>query len=125
MTLRIELPLRIESVANGSHGHWRTKAGRTKRQREAVQLAIPKHKLPGLPCEVKLIRLAPRRLDGDNLQSGFKAVRDGVADRMGIKDNDPRVTWVYDQRRGEARQYGCVIEISPMPETRFSESACG
>jgi len=111
MTFSIELPIRIESEANG-RGHWAAKAGRAKRQREQMQLLIPKHKLPGLPCAVTLTRIAPRRLDGDNLQSGFKAVRDGIADRMGIKDNDPRVTWAYDQRRGAPNQYACRIDIA-------------
>lgn len=118
MTFMIELPLRIESEANGRE-HWGAKAGRVKRQRDQMALMIPKHRLPGLPCTVTLTRIAPRHLDGDNLQSGFKAVRDGIADRLGIKDNDPRVTWLYAQRRGPPKQYACHIEITK------TEAACG
>ncbi len=67
----------------------------------------------GLPCEVHLTRLAPSGgLDFDNLVSSGKAVRDGVADALGVKDNDRRVTWHYDQRpSGKRGVWGVVIEI--------------
>jgi hypothetical protein len=60
---------------------------------------------------VTLIRVAPRKLDDDNLQSGFKALRDGIADRLGVKDNDPRVKWKYDQVRGRAKEYAARVRI--------------
>lgn len=120
MTFRLTLPLRIESVAN-LREHWGARAGRAKRQREQVGFAVPKHKLPGLPVTVILTRIAPRRLDGDNLQSGCKALRDGIADRLGVNDNDPRVTWRYEQERGEPGEYAVRIEIEaldPVSELR-------
>jgi crossover junction endodeoxyribonuclease RusA len=110
MSFSIELPIRIESEANGRE-HWAPKMNRVKMHRQAA-IAIPKHKLPGLPCMVTLTRIAPRRLDGDNLQSGFKALRDGIADRMGVKDNDPGVTWVYAQERAAPKVYACRISIT-------------
>lgn len=100
----VMLPLRIESVAN-KREHWAKRHRRTKAHREAA-IAIPTHPLP---CSVTLIRIAPRMLDGDNLQSGFKALRDGIADRLGVKDNDPRVQWNYRQVRGDPRQYAVHI----------------
>lgn len=105
----IELPLRIHSVANRRE-HWATRARRTKRDRAAA-LAIPRHWLPELPCVVTLTRIAPRKLDDDNLQSGFKALRDGVADRLGVDDADPRVTWRYHQERGQAGEYAARVEV--------------
>lgn len=102
----VELPLRIESCAN-KREHWATRARRTKQHRLAA-LAVPAHPLP---CVVTLIRVAPRALDGDNLQSGFKALRDGIADRLGVKDNDPRVAWKYDQVRGKAKEYAARVSI--------------
>lgn len=104
----IELPLRIESVAN-KREHWAVKARRTKAHRLAA-LAVPAHPLP---CVVTLIRVAPRALDGDNLQSGFKALRDGIADRLGVADNDPRVKWQYAQVRGKAKEYAARVRIEP------------
>ena len=104
----IELPLRIESVAN-KREHWATRSRRTKAHRLAA-LAVPVHPLP---CVVTLIRVAPRALDGDNLQSGFKALRDGIADRLGVADNDPRVEWRYAQARGKAKEYAARVRIEP------------
>jgi hypothetical protein len=102
----IELPLRIESCAN-KREHWSVRARRTKARRLAA-LAVPVHPLP---CVVTLIRVAPRQLDDDNLASGFKALRDGIADRLGVKDNDPRVTWRYAQVRGKAKEYAARVRI--------------
>lgn len=105
----IELPLRIESVANRRE-HWTTRSRRTKAHRLAA-LAVPVHPLP---CVVTLTRVAPRRLDGDNLQSGFKALRDGIADRLGVDDADPRVRWEYDQVRGQHKEYAARVRIRPL-----------
>jgi hypothetical protein len=67
---------------------------------------------------VTLTRLAPSRgLDDDNLAASLKAVRDGVADALGLaEDRDPRVTWRYAQANGRAvlglpSGYGVRIEI--------------
>jgi P2-related tail formation protein len=50
-------------------------------------------------------------LDGDNLQSGFKAVRDGVADWLGIDDGSQLVEWEYRQRPGTVKTYKVEIEV--------------
>jgi hypothetical protein len=39
-------------------------------------------------------------MDGDNSIGSLKAVRDGVADALGIDDGDPRLTWEYRQETG-------------------------
>jgi hypothetical protein len=41
-----------------------------------------------------------RGLDDDNLRSALKAVRDGVADALGVDDRDPRLSFHYHQRPG-------------------------
>lgn len=102
----IELPLRIESEAN-RRDHWGDKARRVKAHRFAA-IAVPVHPLP---CVVTLVRVAPRALDDDNLRSGFKALRDGIADRLGVKDNDPRVEWRYRQERGKRKEYAARVDI--------------
>ena len=58
-----------------------------------------------------LTRIAPRQLDGDNLQSAFKATRDGVADWLGIDDGDKRLDWQYRQRSGGAKVYAVELEV--------------
>lgn len=67
-------------------------------------------------CSVKLIRVAPRRLwdTSESAPSALAAVRDGVADSLGVDDRDAeeggRVAWSYGQEQGP---YGVRIELSP------------
>lgn len=105
----IELPIRIESEQN-RRDHWSVRGRRVKQHRLAA-LAVPIHPLP---CIVTITRIAPRKLDShDNLRSGAKALVDGIADRLGVKDNDPRVEWRYAQARGRAKEYAVRVEIEP------------
>jgi hypothetical protein len=103
------VPLRIESVAN-LREHWSKRAKRAKMQREAIGWHLGKAR-PALPCVVNLTRIAPRPLDGDNLQGGFKAVRDGIADWLGVDDGSESVGWVYRQRKGAPKQYAVEVEF--------------
>lgn len=65
-----------------------------------------------LPVVATLVRIAPRSLDGDNLQTCLKAERDGVGDALGLKsDADPRVTWWYAQERGGVGEYAVRVEL--------------
>lgn len=96
MTQNVTLPVGTVSEANG-RDHWRVKARRTKRHRMTARAMCPD---AGLPCTVRLVRLSTRTLDDDNLRGALKAIRDGVADRLGVDDRDPRVRWEYDQERG-------------------------
>lgn len=108
----IELPIRIESTLN-KREHWAAKAKRVQSQRTAAHWMCQAHpSRPALPVVVRLIRIAPRELDTDNLAGGFKAVRDGIADWLGIDDNDPRVGWTYAQERGEPLQYSVRVEFA-------------
>jgi hypothetical protein len=113
MTIRIEVPLTLPSVAN-LREHWAAKAKRVKAQRLVVawRLKLVRDVLTPPPNVVTLIRVAPRRLDDDNLASAFKAVRDEVAKHIGIDDGDQRVAWRYAQAKGKA----CVfIDFEVLP----------
>lgn len=63
------------------------------------------------------VTLPMRTLSEANARSHW--TRDGVADALGVDDRDPRVEWVYGQRRGSAKDatlalgYGVSIEILP------------
>jgi hypothetical protein len=109
MTLLI--PLRLPSAAN-LREHWRVKAKRTQAQRQLVALYIGGKPRPALPVVVTLTRIAPRALDGDNLQGAFKAMRDEVARFLGVPDNHPAVTWEYGQRRGGVGEYAVAIVVA-------------
>lgn len=109
------LPIHIVSAMN-LREHWTVRSKRTKGQRIAARLAVqaaPRFKAIQLPVVVTLTRIAPRQLDDDNLASGFKAIRDGVADALGTDDRNPGVTWRYAQQKGEPREYAMTITITP------------
>lgn len=104
--ISITLPVRAVSTLN-MREHWAARAKRAKAHRRAT-LAVPK--MP-VPCVVTLVRLGKRMLDDDNLLGALKHVRDGVADRLGVDDADPRVTWEYGQEI--AKGYAVRVEIAP------------
>lgn len=109
----VKLPLRLVSLTN-QREHWATKARRAKAQRTPVALTLRAWlvgKKP--PLEIMICRVAPRALDGDNLQAACKHVRDGVADALGVDDGHPGLTWRYEQHRGGPKEYAVIIEIAP------------
>ena len=110
MTTRIYLPLRVVSEAN-AHTHWRVRQKRAKAQRHALAYAWNVSDMPTghKPTEVTLVRLAPRKLDSDNVVGAFKHVRDEVALLCGFDDRDESVTWSYAQER--APEYGVRVEV--------------
>ena len=96
------LPLRLESSAN-LREHWRARAARSKVYRDMSRaICRPPDWAETAKIQVIMWRIAPSQgLDDDNLAAAFKAVRDGIADRLGLKnDRDPRVKWEYRQSRG-------------------------
>jgi hypothetical protein len=68
---------------------------------------------PAFPLVVTLTRVTPRELDdGDNLATSLKAVRDGVADYLGLRsDRDPRVAWRYAQTHGAPHEYAVRVAL--------------
>jgi hypothetical protein len=109
----VSLPLRIVSEAN-ARDHWTKSAKRAREQRGVTAFAL-RPKLtsavvkPQRMTVVTLTRQGPRSLDSDNLQRALKAVRDGVADALGMDDADPRIEWRYGQER--SKTYGVMVVI--------------
>lgn len=110
--IAIKLPLKPRSLNKSLYEHWSKTHRIAKKQRETTHLAL-KRKLKGVlpPVIVTLTRIAPRPLDGDNLQGSFKHIRDGVADALRLDDADSRITWSYAQERGKPKEYAVMIEI--------------
>jgi len=104
--MTVDLPLRLSSTPN-LREHWATRARRVRRERAAA-LAVPKHPLP---CVVTLTRHGPRLLDDDNVVGAFKALRDGIADRLGVDDADTRVAWRYEQ--AVRPEHGVTVTLEP------------
>jgi hypothetical protein len=87
---------------------------RVQRERGLTRWMLGARVKGWLPVTVTIVRIGKGRLDGDNLQTAAKAVRDGVADALGVRDNHPQVLWVYEQLRGP--EYRVRIEIErPQP----------
>src|SRR5574343_1888991 len=110
--LTISLPIKLVSVAN-LRLHWAAKAKLVKGHRSRTRVALSNEAPipPSTPLAVVLTRIAPRRLDSDNLASAFKGVRDGVADWLGVDDGHKDIQWVYEQRAAGPKGYGIEVEV--------------
>lgn len=102
----VEVPIKTVSELNRRE-HWAARARRVKAQRSAVTLALRCSRvqpadelLPATRLRVLLVRVGARRLDGDNLQGALKAVRDAVAEWIGVDDGSQVYEWVYAQETG-------------------------
>lgn len=60
---------------------------------------------------ITLIAVRQKRLDDDNLAGGFKALRDAIADSLGIDDGDPRIEWIYRQQVGP-KPHGTIVMVT-------------
>jgi hypothetical protein len=107
--MNVLVPVRTVSEANVRH-HWRQRHARAAEQRFMTRALVRGHRgRLALPVTVTFVRLGSRDLDDDNLRGALKAVRDGVADAFDLaNDNDPRITWKYEQARGG---YGVRVVI--------------
>lgn len=111
--IELTLPVRLVSLLNARE-NWRAKAARAKAQRSTARNAMfqIRDAVPNaFSLRVTITRIAPRELDDDNLAGSGKHVRDGIADALGIDDRDPRVKWLYAQRKGKPREYACHVRI--------------
>lgn len=119
--LEVEIPLRIVSVAN-LREHWAAKHRRTSSHRSGAALAVRAalrrwavgSAVAGWNCVTLARIIGPRgrTLDDDNLRSAFKAVRDGVADALGINDGSREWRWEYREERG--KQWAVKIRIEAL-----------
>jgi hypothetical protein len=126
-TLTVDVPGPIASAAN-LREHHAQKSARVKSQRDcadAVTLAALRTQRPSLslPLVVVLTRLAPRRLDTDNLAHATKAHRDGVtkalarylkdAKQPAPSDDSDRLRWLYDQVPARGGEEALRVSIYP------------
>ena len=110
MKVSYTIPVRTPSASN-LREHWRARHRRTKAQRRAAYYASL---AAGVPlaresATVRMTRVSPRRLDDDNVRGALKAVRDGIADALGVDDADERVRWEYDQ--SVSRKAHVVVDV--------------
>ena len=96
------IPIRTISEAN-NRDHWSKKARRAKGQRLMARLLTLSNLSKKLErYVVTLTRIGKRKLDTDNLARSMKAIRDGIADAIGVDDGDERLRWEYEQKIGKS-----------------------
>lgn len=112
--IEFEYPFRLPSLAN-LRLHWRAMARLKKEQKRALVLAWGAWGAvcPPFPVRVTFTRVAPSKLDDDNLAIAFKYKRDQLAALFGLKDDaGPEVQWRYAQTKNKTpRYYGVRITI--------------
>lgn len=86
------LPRRYTEVWNGQH--FRTVAKSAPRKPESLRETIG----DWTPSTVTFTRIGPAELDDDNVVIGCKAVRDGVAQALGVDDRPPLFIAKYAQQ---------------------------
>lgn len=106
--VRFHIPIRLPSLANMSHLHWRKLTNIKNKQKLATKVCIAGKDIPPAPIIVIITRIGPRKLDDDNLASACKYVRDQIASQVGVDDGSDQYTWMYNQKIGE---YGVDVEI--------------
>lgn len=107
--MRYHIPIKLPSLANLSHQHWRKLSKLSRSQKIATAIAIYGRQIPTLPLLVTITRIGPRKLDDDNLASACKYVRDAIAKKIGVDDGSDQYTWRYNQAIGK---YGVDVEIT-------------
>lgn len=113
--MKVEVPIKTVSEANKRGHHWSAKRDRVAKQRRRALLGLLSlGKPPSPPLVVTLTRIIGKygkRYDpGDNLPASLKAVRDAVADWLGVDDRyEDLVRYEYAQEKGTA--YAVRIEI--------------
>lgn len=113
------IPVKTTNPLNGSWGHWRGPAAKRKKQRSLTKTVLAAESLAyawmpvRFPVDITLTRVAPSNgLDDDALPASLKAIRDGVTDWLGLKDDrTPNIRWLYEQRRGPRGAYAVEVSI--------------
>ncbi len=117
--ISINIPIKLESVANLSENRF-AKSARQNKQKKLIRLCLNTVNIK-IPCRVKLTRISPRELDEcDNLRSSFKHVIDCVADFLvpgkapGRADSCKEIKWEFDQKKKLPKEYCLNIEMEQL-----------
>lgn len=110
-------PIITVSEANSSE-HWLKKSKRHKLQKKWIWIYWKKQNYTvKTPCVITLTRIGGRKLDvGDNLPMSLKYVRDAISEMIhpnlppGKADDDPLITWLYNQEPGDFKGVKINIE---------------
>lgn len=120
----------LAHVRSRSTGHFvgpHMQVARTSEMRSTIGLLLSQIPRPrgtledGTPnrYHVTLTRISPGVTDGDGLQGGtMKAVRDAVAEWIGIDDGHARIRWSYEQQGCPLRMFALRIDVEDLEPGR-------
>ena len=115
-----EIPIRLESYGN-SNEHWRKKVKRKKFHNELLDIFICNSCIfVKPPCRIILTRVAPRRLDEDNLAFAFKNILDKIGKKLmphkkiGHADGSGLLKIEYRQEKGAVREYKIIVTLEQL-----------
>lgn len=119
---RQEIILGVKTVSEANNFEpWRAKHARHKVQHAYIYSSMSQRKEAILfPVVVTLTRYGPKELDRhDNLPMSLKYCVDKIAEiltgkKRGQGDNDPRITWRYDQVVSAAYGVKILFEYNPL-----------
>ena len=111
MKLTTTIDVTLISKANARE-HRRVRDQRIIKERQATMAALPHTLFDGTTfagaithdrgARVTLSRpYHETPLDDDNIRAAFKAVRDAIADFLGVDDGEDRLHWIYQQTKAE------------------------
>lgn len=121
--IQFEIPIKTQSTSN-LREHWAVKAKRVEAQKRATRSMCPAW-TGGSLLVVTLTRVAPRRLDDDNLRGALKSVRDAVASWLRVDDASPLVRWEYGQEKGTGASVRVEVRGPAMPPPAVSPAWTG
>lgn len=117
----IKFPIKTVSEANRRE-HWAAKNKRLVKQKADFRLLWRSHRIRALlPVEIVFTRFSCRVLDDDNLRSAFKAIRDVVAQEIGIDDGSELLNFVYRQEKIDKREHYFTVEINSLRAATIGE----
>lgn len=90
--------------------HRTTKARETTIDEVAVALGQGQVLPASGPWCVRLTRVAPMKVDDDNLGGALKSIQDTIAEMLGVDDGSPEVRWDRQQTKDGAF-FGVNIEV--------------
>jgi hypothetical protein len=111
------LPIKLRSHANLNE-HWRRKVKRKGEHNSIIDWQFFLDPLDiSVPCKITLIRVAPRKLDYDNLVYSFKNILDKIGKmlmpekKIGHADGSGLIEVDYEQQKGDVREYKVIINM--------------
>ena len=115
--MTVTIPIRTVNTLNRREHHF-ARASRVKKEKRTTAWMLASIDRPDLPCTVTMTRIAPQnRMDSDGIVSGMKAIRDAIAEWLGVDDSQASpITWVVTpySEKGQKGEYAVRVEFSPV-----------